>query len=468
MRKEQVPSWEHNVRRLRDSDTTLTELSLTYTSIGEDRWRELGEALSDNSTLTNLDLGYCGITAAGAAHLAEGVGKSASLATLDLLGNNLRDSGAQALGAALAATSTLTSLNLENCGITAAGAAHLAEGVRQGPPRRVPLTLHGVDLGRVAAQVGLGDTADGWDTDKVLAALNVKCAAARPSGAGTGGLGPGARGGVGEGAAAEAAGAGGGGGEGGGGEGGSAEGREAALRRELEVVKRGRDATIRELRCKEEATRRELEVVKRERDSAIRHKEEALRELRSREEATRRAEAAVGARDEAIRSKDAEIARLRRLAYGVEVLDVDAGVTRVVEEAGAGAEPPLKRMRLEQAAGARVVGALQERLVAVKKEQVEERATRHSELRASVDAKVKAAVKEALEQVADALECACCFEPLAPGTAVALECGHTYCNRQACASSSVTACPECRQPIGARVPLFGVLANVCGLLPRDA
>jgi hypothetical protein len=196
------------------------------------------------------------------------------------------------------------------------------------------------------------------------------------------------------------------------------------------VVKRERDAAIRELRCKEEASRRELEVVKRE--------------------------------------KDAEIARLRRLAYGVEVLDVDAGVTRVVEEAGAGAEPPLKRMRLEQAAGARVVGALQERLVAVKKEQVEERATRHSELRASVDAKVKAAVKEALAQVADALECACCFEPLAPGTAVALECGHTYCNRQACASSSVTACPECRQPIGARVPLFGVLANVCGLLPRDA
>ena len=192
------------------------------------------------------------------------------------------------------------------------------------------------------------------------------------------------------------------------------------------MVKRERDATIRELK----ATRRELEVVKRE--------------------------------------KDAEIARLRRLAYGVEVLDVDAGVTRMVEEAGAGAEPPLKRMRLEQAAGARVVGALQERLVAVKKEQVEERAMRRSELRASVDAKVKAAVKEALAQVADALECACCFEPLAPGAAVALECGHTYCNRQACASSSVTACPECRQPIGARVPLFGVLANVWGLLPRDA
>ena len=34
--------------------------------------------------------------------------------------------------------------------------------------------------------------------------------------------------------------------------------------------------------------------------------------------------------------------------------------------------------------------------------------------------------------------------------------------------SSVTACPECRQPIGALVPLFWLHANVCGLLPRDA
>jgi hypothetical protein len=33
--------------------------------------------------------------------------------------------------------------------------------------------------------------------------------------------------------------------------------------------------------------------------------------------------------------------------------------------------------------------------------------------------------------------------------------GHTYC-----ASSSVTECPECRQPIGALGPLFEVLANV--------
>ena len=180
---------------------------------------------------------------------------------------------------------------------------------------------------------------------------------------------------------------------------------------------------------------------------------------------------AILQKDEVIRGKDAEIARLRALAYGVEVTDVETGVTRVVVEEGAGAAPRRKRLRQAQADSARVIAAAQERLVEVKREHGEERAAGaavHSELRASVDAKVQAAVKEALAQVADALECACCLERLAPGAAVALECGHTYCNRAVCASSKVRECPECRQPIGARVPLFGALANVCEMLPRES
>ena len=165
-----------------------------------------------------------------------------------------------------------------------------------------------------------------------------------------------------------------------------------------------------------------------------------------------------------ILAKDAEIARLRALAYGVEVIDVDTGVTRlVVQEQAEGAAPPRKRMRQAQAESARVIAGAQERLVEVKRE--------HAEERASADAKVHAAVKEAvtgaLAQVAEALECACCLQRLAPGAAVALECGHTYCNRAACASSSVAACPECQRPIGARVPLFGALSSVCELLPRE-
>jgi len=69
--------------------------------------------------------------AAGAALLAASVGKSVSHATLELFRNKIQDSKAQALDAALA-TSTHTNLSLSACVITAAGAAHLAEGVRKG------------------------------------------------------------------------------------------------------------------------------------------------------------------------------------------------------------------------------------------------------------------------------------------------------------------------------------------------
>jgi hypothetical protein len=46
-------SWKDNLRRLRASDTTLTELSLMYTPTGDDPGllRELGGALVDNSLI---------------------------------------------------------------------------------------------------------------------------------------------------------------------------------------------------------------------------------------------------------------------------------------------------------------------------------------------------------------------------------------------------------------------------------
>jgi hypothetical protein len=50
----------------------------------------------------------------------------------------------------------------------------------------------------------------------------------------------------------------------------------------------------------------------------------------------------------------------------------------------------------------------------------------------SVDAQVTETVKEAFAKVPEALEGACCLEPLSSGTVVVLEahCGHTYYNRQ--------------------------------------
>ena len=126
---------------------SLATLNLGGNEIGNRGGATLGLALSVSITLASLDVSYCGITAAGAANLAQGVGRSASLAALNLSGNEIGDSGGRVVGAALAVNSSLTTLSLYYCGITAVGAAHLAEGVRQGPLRHVPLTLRGVDLG---------------------------------------------------------------------------------------------------------------------------------------------------------------------------------------------------------------------------------------------------------------------------------------------------------------------------------
>jgi hypothetical protein len=94
-------------------------------------------------------------------------------------------------------------------------------------------------------------------------------------------------------------------------------------------------------------------------------------------------------------------------------------------------------MRRDQEAG--MLEHCMGRLVEVKKEQVEQGEAQRSELLASGDTKVRKAIREALVQVAQAMECACCLEPLTPGSTVAFNCGHTFCNRATFVSSSQTA-----------------------------
>ena len=134
--------------------------------------------------------------------------------------------------------------------------------------------------------------------------------------------------------------------------------------------------------------------------------------------------------------------------------DVDGGVS-AVEERG-DAEPPAKRVRREQDARTRVCEMYQDRLVEVKKEHEEEGERRQSAMRSAVDAKVR----DKLAEVAQAFECACCFEIFGERSVALTPCGHTYCNRTLCASASAVECPECREPVAGRVELFGALGDV--------
>jgi Ran GTPase-activating protein (RanGAP) involved in mRNA processing and transport len=110
--------------------------------------------------------------------------------------------------------------------------------------------------------------------------------------------------------------------------------------------------------------------------------------------------------------------------------------------------------------------------IEVKKEAMEEEqhehARRHAQLQSVVEAKMKEAneLRGRLNEIALALECGLCFEKLAAGS-VSFGCGHTYCNRPTCGSSSVDTCPECRLTVTARVKLFGALPDVGGLVNQE-
>jgi len=98
-------------------------------------------------------------------------------------------------------------------------------------------------------------------------------------------------------------------------------------------------------------------------------KQHHLQTLKHRDEEAERRDAIIGGFSAKENTLLQEIKRLRRELNGVEVLDVDTGVSEVVERDDM--DSPAKRVRHEQAVTARVSQALQERLVKVKEEKAE-------------------------------------------------------------------------------------------------
>jgi hypothetical protein len=178
------------------------------------------------------------------------------------------------------------------------------------------------------------------------------------------------------------------------------------------------------------------------------------RELAGKDEQVQTMARDLAGKDEQMQTMARELAALRREVRGVEVHDVEAGVIRVEERGDQ--EPPAKRVRREQDARKSLCQVYQARLVEVKKEHKEEGERRQSAMKSAVDA----TVKEKLAEVAQAFECACCFEIFGERSVAFAPCGHTYCNRASCPSACAVECPECREPVAGRVVLFGALGDV--------
>ena len=108
-------------------NSSLTNLDLTKSSIGDSGAASLSQALAVNSSLTNLDLSWNSIRDSGAASLSQGLAVNSSLTNLDLSKSSIGDSGAASLSQALAVNSSLTNLDLSKSSIGDSGAASLSQ-----------------------------------------------------------------------------------------------------------------------------------------------------------------------------------------------------------------------------------------------------------------------------------------------------------------------------------------------------
>ena len=108
--------------------SSLTEVDLSSTEIGDVGAAVISVVLEKNSSLTDLDFSFNGVNSDGASSLSRALTKNSSLTALNLGGNKcIKDTGAYSLSQALKANSFLTSLDLEGDSIGNDGSSSLSE-----------------------------------------------------------------------------------------------------------------------------------------------------------------------------------------------------------------------------------------------------------------------------------------------------------------------------------------------------
>ena len=117
--------------RLRDNDSSLTELRLRGKQIEGEGAQALAEALRENTSLTELFLHGNQLGAAGATALAEALTQNTSLTNLYFSRNQIGHEGVIALAWALKVNTSLTDLYLNMNQIGVAGARALAEALKE-------------------------------------------------------------------------------------------------------------------------------------------------------------------------------------------------------------------------------------------------------------------------------------------------------------------------------------------------
>ena len=100
--------------RVLSVNSSLEELDISGTSIGDEGVAHIANALQTNTTMKVLDVAYCEISDKGAESIARALTASISLERLDISHNHLGDNGIVHIAISLQASSFLKSLTLED------------------------------------------------------------------------------------------------------------------------------------------------------------------------------------------------------------------------------------------------------------------------------------------------------------------------------------------------------------------
>jgi Ran GTPase-activating protein (RanGAP) involved in mRNA processing and transport len=158
------------LKRIKDNDTTLTTLDLSYQKLNAEDAKDLAKALETNASLTSISLNYNDIGDAGAKDLAKALETNASLTSINLKGNQIGAAGAKDLAKALATNASLTSISLNYNEIGAEGAKALARALETNA------SLTAIDLrhGNAIGDEGAKALAHALETNASLTAVNLQ------------------------------------------------------------------------------------------------------------------------------------------------------------------------------------------------------------------------------------------------------------------------------------------------------
>ena len=134
-----------------ETNTTLTDLSLSLNNLGPDGAKSLADMLKTNTILTDLHLSANDLGPVGAESVTAALGKNTTLKHLDLSANELGPAGAESVAKALEKNRTLRALNLSGNNLGSSSADSLSTALETNTSLTA-LNLSGNNLGPVGAR----------------------------------------------------------------------------------------------------------------------------------------------------------------------------------------------------------------------------------------------------------------------------------------------------------------------------